>query len=417
MSSHQEKFILREKRLNDAISLKRPDRVPIMPLNCLYYATRSAGISNKTAQQDYAKRFEHMRKVTIDLDLDAAPPVLNLTPTIFFEIMGVTDFKWPGGDLDDNMPNQYIEKEYLKTEEYDEYLSDPITFTWKKLWPRFSQTMALVQDLQFPLIHSVTTGWFLGQTLGQIVSQTPVMAFLKKMIELASEWPNYMNEMINHISLLGSAGFPISWIAGGFPAFDIVSHDLRGIKGTVKDMYRKPEKLSALLDFLIQMTIHAARSHIQAFGAKRFLLPILRGVDGFLSDEQFAKFYWPGFKALVDAMIEDGVTPLVWFEADCTTRLKYFSEFPRAKILAHFDIVDRKKTKKLIDGRMCFWGNVPSSLLIGGTPRQVEDDVKEIIDIFGDSGLILDGAVGIPDEARPENVYAMVETARKYGAC
>jgi uroporphyrinogen-III decarboxylase len=31
-------------------------------------------------------------------------------------------------------------------------------------------------------------------------------------------------------------------------------------------------------------------------------------------------------------------------------------------------------------------------------------------------GLILDAACGIPDEAKPENVRAMFEAARKYGA-
>jgi uroporphyrinogen-III decarboxylase len=415
MDKSQEAYRRREQRINDAVSLKKPDRVPVMPLNCLYYATRAVGISNKIAQQDYTKRLELLRKITNDLDLDAAPPFINLTPTIFFELMGVTDFKWPGGDLDDNMPNQYIEKEYLGAEEYEEYLSDPTTFTWKKLWPRFSNTMALVQDVQLPLIPSITTGWFLGQTLGMMLSQSSVAAFLQKMMALGSESAKYMDQVFTHIVQLESAGFPVSWIAGVFPAFDTVSHDLRGLKGTVKDMYRQPDKLSALLDFLTQLTIQQARLYVQAYNAKRMLIPILRGVDGFLSDEQFIRFYWTGFKAVVDAMLDDGVTPLVWFEADCTSRLKYFTEFPKGRLLAHFDIVDRRKTKKLIDGRMCFWGNVPSSLLIAGTPKQVEDDVKEIIDIFGDGGLIIDGAVGIPDEARPENVYAMVETAHKYG--
>jgi len=65
---------------------------------------------------------------------------------------------------------------------------------------------------------------------------------------------------------------------------------------------------------------------------------------------------------------------------------------------------------------MCFWGNVPPSLLATGTPQQVKDDVKELIDLFGDTGaLIIDSTVGIPDEARPENVLALREAADEYG--
>ncbi len=47
----------------------------------------------------------------------------------------------------------------------------------------------------------------------------------------------------------------------------------------------------------------------------------------------------------------------------------------------------------------------------------MREDVKELIDLFGDSGgLIIDGPGGVPDEARPENVAAMVEATFEYGS-
>ena len=64
---------------------------------------------------------------------------------------------------------------------------------------------------------------------------------------------------------------------------------------------------------------------------------------------------------------------------------------------------------------LCFWGNVPSSLLVTGTPQQVKDDVNALIDLFGETGLILDGPGGIPDEAKPENVEALMEAGEDYG--
>ena len=46
----------------------------------------------------------------------------------------------------------------------------------------------------------------------------------------------------------------------------------------------------------------------------------------------------------------------------------------------------------------------------------MKDDVKELIDLFGDTGaLMIDGNQGIPDEARPENVMAMREAVEEYG--
>ena len=96
--------------------------------------------------------------------------------------------------------------------------------------------------------------------------------------------------------------------------------------------------------------------------------------------------------------------------------MKYLAELPAGKILGRFDRVDRRKAKAMIGDTMCFWGNVPSSLLCAGTPQQVKDDVRELIEIFGDNGgLIIDCTIGIPDEAKPENVYALTEAVHEYG--
>ena len=66
--------------------------------------------------------------------------------------------------------------------------------------------------------------------------------------------------------------------------------------------------------------------------------------------------------------------------------------------------------------KMCFWGNVPASLMITGTPAQVKDDVKRLIDLFGDTGaLIIDSTVGAPDGAKPENMHALREAVEEYG--
>jgi uroporphyrinogen-III decarboxylase len=63
-----------------------------------------------------------------------------------------------------------------------------------------------------------------------------------------------------------------------------------------------------------------------------------------------------------------------------------------------------------------FWGNVPSSLLHGGTPEEVKADVRQLIDLFGDNGgLIIDGSCGIPDLARRENVFALTEAVHEHG--
>jgi uroporphyrinogen-III decarboxylase len=61
-------------------------------------------------------------------------------------------------------------------------------------------------------------------------------------------------------------------------------------------------------------------------------------------------------------------------------------------------------------------GNVPHSLLTVGSPPQIEKYCLELIKTVGvDGGFILGAALAIPDEAKPENVKAMIDTGLKYG--
>jgi uroporphyrinogen-III decarboxylase len=58
---------------------------------------------------------------------------------------------------------------------------------------------------------------------------------------------------------------------------------------------------------------------------------------------------------------------------------------------------------------------VPTSLLITGTPEEVDQYCKTLIAKVGKGGgFILDGAASIPDEAKPENVMAMAKSVQKY---
>jgi uroporphyrinogen-III decarboxylase len=54
--------------------------------------------------------------------------------------------------------------------------------------------------------------------------------------------------------------------------------------------------------------------------------------------------------------------------------------------------------------------------MVTGTPQQVKNDVKELIDIFGDNGgLIIDSTMGLPDESKEENVQALTEAVHEFG--
>jgi uroporphyrinogen-III decarboxylase len=412
-------FLARKKRLGDALNLRKPDRVPVAPLVVHYYPTRIRGISNRQAMYDTEKTIEAWKAATIQHNWDAAVPLGSLRPACPLEVLGMRQFKWPGGGLPDDQPFQWVEGEYLKQDEYDEMLGDPDGFAVKKLWPRISATLAPVSRLAQmpapPLLY-LSNAYTLPVLLGEMVSAPDMVELLKKALELAEAHSREKALTIRYTVEMMNLGFPVPFAAVTYTAFDWVSDVLRGMRGSMLDMYRVPEKLLAAVEMFTPLTIGGSIQWAAQAGNKGVFIPMHRGAAGFMSDKQFAKFYWPSFKALVLGLIEAGLTPIPLFEGDYTPRLEYLQELPPKKILGHFDQVDRKKAKKLLGEVMCFWGNVPASLMCAGTPQQVKDDVKELIDIFGDNGgLIVDSTMGLPDESKPENVQALTEAAHEYG--
>jgi uroporphyrinogen-III decarboxylase len=251
---------------------------------------------------------------------------------------------------------------------------------------------------------------------GPLFASPPLRKALRTMLDLADAADAANAALGAYVGQMTGMGYPVTWAIATIPAFDLVSDTLRSLRGSTLDMFRQPEKLLATIDLMQVPTVALAVQGAKLLGNPRVFIPMHRGAGGFMSDEQFERFYWPTFVALIEALLDEDLVPMPLFEGDYTPRLKYLAELPAGKVAAHFDRIDRKKFKEVCGQTLCFWGNVPSSMLATGTPQQVKNDVKELIDLFGDTGsLILDGVGGFPDEARPENVMALREAVDEYG--
>ena len=183
------------------------------------------------------------------------------------------------------------------------------------------------------------------------------------------------------------------------------------------DMFRNPEKLLQGIDVFTPIIIENAIEGAKKTGCPRVFMPLHRGAGGFMSNGQFEKFYWPSLKKVILSLIDAGLTPCPFLEGDYTDRLDYLAELPKGKVACIFTKVDIKKTKEVLGDRMCFWGNVPGDLFVTSTPDKIKQHVKTLIDTFGDNGgLIINGTiVGIPAEAKKENVLSVTEAVSEYG--
>jgi hypothetical protein len=307
----------------------------------------------------------------------------------------------------------------MKADEYDEMLKDPNGFAVRIIWPRISSTLAPLagmMEMPPPPLLYLSNAYTLPELLGEMFSAPPMTALLEKALELAKAHQQKNAAIMKYTMEMMALGFPFPYHTVSFSAFDWISDAFRGLAGTSLDMYRVPEKLLAAIEMFTPLTVGGCVMMCEMTRNKGVFIPMHRGADGFMSEEQFARFYWPCLKALFLGLIDAGLTPIPLFEGDYTSRLHFLAELPPGKVVGHFDHIDRKKAKEMIGDVMCFWGNVPASLMCTGTPQQVKDDVKELIDLFGDTGgLIIDSTMGIPDESLPENVQALTDAVHEYG--
>ena len=115
------------------------------------------------------------------------------------------------------------------------------------------------------------------------------------------------------------------------------------------------------------------------------------------------------------ALIEDGITPILFAEGSYNTRLDIIKDLPRGKVAWYFDQTDMAEAKKVLGDVCCIMGNVPTSLVMTGTPAEVKEHCRRLIEICGKGGgYILAGGANV-DEGNPDNLRAMMEAAKEYG--
>ena len=218
--------------------------------------------------------------------------------------------------------------------------------------------------------------------------------------------------MANELKELGFPSF-----AGGvaFAPFDIIGDRLRGMRGSMLDMFRQPDKYIEATEKLLPVMLGLSIAMSRMTGASRVFIPLHRGADGFMSLKQFEKFYWPTFKGLLIGLIDAGLIPCPFFEGNYDSRLEYLLEIPKGKMLGYFDASDIFKVKEILGGHLCIMGNVPCSILQTGSTEDVKNHCKKLIDVVGkDGGYIMAPRSSI-DEVKPENLKAMIDVTKEYG--
>jgi hypothetical protein len=414
MKEHAEElFKEREKRISDAIALRVPDRVPILVFFG-FFPARYAGMTVREVMYDPEKMWEAQTKTLFDFepDADQNPYFMRyLGP-----ILETLDFKqliWPGHGLTSDHTYQFVEGEYMKAEEYDAFLSDPSDFMVRRYWPRICGTLQGLEKL--PPLHNIIS-YYMGIPTGLGAFSLPEVIGALETLKAAGQESAKIGAYARRYGVeMKQAGFPIQ-IGGVCQApYDTLGDFFRGTKGIMLDMYRRPDTLIKACEKLLPFMLEMAIGGTKVSGNPRVFIPIHKGLDGFMSLDQFKKFFWPTLRDLMVALINEGLTPCPLWEGDCTTRLDVIKDLPAGKAIYALEATDIIKAKQKLRDRICIRGNLPISIMATGTPEDVRAYCKKLIDTAGkDGGYIMDTSTGL-DDAKPENVKAMFDFTREYG--
>lgn len=399
------------KRVHDAIALRVPDRVPLIPVIQafpMYYS----GITIQDAMNDYDKA-----ATAYDNFFENFTPDLGWDPILMFpaEILKLVDlkwFRWPGHGLEENRMYQFIEGEYMKADEYEELIHDPTNYIQSKILPRHFGSLKGLQALS-AMRNSIWLGWFSSFTAFDSQELQEALEVLKQTGEKLNEWLGFLGAY--QTKMKDRWGIPIAYGSFSFAPFDLVGDTLRGTVSVMTDILRRPEVLLRAIDAMTPIAIDMGVGGAKATGVPFVWIWLHKGVDQFMSDEQYRTFYWPSLKKLIEGLIDEDLVPVVYGEGSMNNRLEDMRDIPKGKVIYHFENVDMARAKEILGDVACISGNVPNALLYSGTPDDVKAYCKNLIDVCGKNGGFMMDTGALLDEAKPENLKAMFEFTKEYG--
>jgi uroporphyrinogen-III decarboxylase len=166
---------------------------------------------------------------------------------------------------------------------------------------------------------------------------------------------------------------------------------------------------------MTELIIHSVLNAPNFSRLLTIMFPLHKGADGWMSPKQFDTFYWPTMKRVMDAFIAEGIICTLFAEGGYNTRLESVKDFPKGSVAWWFDQSDMVKAKKILGDKFCIQGNVPSSLIVTGSPADVKECCRKLIEDCGKGGGYVLGAGCIADDPKLENLQAMMAAVREYG--
>jgi MtaA/CmuA family methyltransferase len=176
----------------------------------------------------------------------------------------------------------------------------------------------------------------------------------------------------------------------------------------------QPELIHQLLDYSRRVATRYAYALIESGGHSTSIGEPIAGPD-LISPRHYREYPFVHEKRMADELKTDNI---ILANHICGDTIPIIEDFVAtgSQILEIDHKTDMQIAKDAARHKTCLLGPINTSLLLDGTPQEVDDACREAIEIMApDSGFILGPGCALDPNVPADNIHALVESATKYG--
>ena len=357
------------------------------PISCFSGGAPLAQIGGKTVAEFCADPLTGAQAAFAALDriqeeagpvhcFNSGPGGLNMVTLI--TMLWYSKVLIPGEEIPENSVWQVKEQKLVGREAYDEILEmGYMNFINQKVLPRIIDPDYLKKYLQYAGAH--------GAEISKLYADSGIVKMQCGMATM----------------------IPFEQLCG-----------IRSMSQFYMDCYKNLDKLKEVSDFIFAETSAAKAKDLEKVKDNPSIVGYWVGgwrtASAMLNPKIWETLVWPYMKASAEQLLAYNKVPLMHLDQDWTRDIDRFGELPAGKIVLNTDaMTDLRVTRKTLPG-YAIMGDVPPTLLTSGTPAQVEDYVKRLIDDLGPQGLFVCPGCDCPVGAKYENIAAMVKATNEW---
>ncbi len=187
----------------------------------------------------------------------------------------------------------------------------------------------------------------------------------------------------------------------------------RGYDTFAEDIYKRPQIVHHLMNVATETLIRYLKAQEEIAGRFQRLY-IFDDAIGFISERHFVEFSQPYIRRIYDTF------PYALKLFHCDNHTTHLLDVIAGTGMDTFNFdpnMDIALVKEKIGQRVCLFGNFnPMTVLLEGTPEEVETEARRLIEIAKPGGgYMLTSGSGTGAGTPAENIDAMIKACEKYG--